>query len=51
MLSGTPEEYSKEKIQAICQYINFQIIALTGHQKNELLDMHGKRLVRKSKDK
>lgn len=51
LLSWESELYSAEQIHEICRYINLQIIAITWHQKNELLDHHGKRLLRKSKRK
>jgi len=43
------EVYSKEDIAEICHYINLQVSALVNHQKDELLDMRGKRVIRRAK--
>lgn len=49
MMNGEKQEFTSQEVTQLCQYINFQIIALTWHQKNELLDIKGKRLMRRSK--
>ncbi len=49
LLEGRPEHYSSQQITDICRHINLQITATLSNQKEELLDMHGKRIVRKTK--
>jgi hypothetical protein len=36
-------------VKELCQHINLQITATLSHQKEELLDMHGKRIIRRKK--
>jgi len=49
LLEGRQEFYNTEQIEQLCSYINLQITATLSNQKDELLDMHGKRIVRKGK--
>lgn len=49
LLAWEWEMYGPDQVKQICNYINLQIIAITWHQKDELLDAHGKRLIRRSK--
>jgi len=49
LIEGREEHYSPEQIEELCKYINLQLTATLTNQKEELLDMHGKRIIRKWK--
>lgn len=49
LLGWNWELYSPEQVKQICKYINLQVIAILWHQKDELQDMKGKRIMRKHK--
>lgn len=49
LLEWREEHYTSQQVEELCRYINLQLTATLSNQREELLDMHGKRIIRKWK--